>query len=109
MATTMKSQALKLLPAYTGGTSLKEALADPRHQPMLWLEVLFNDTLDYAALLQHPSGREAFDIACRWYTEFQSLIQFIAPRSPLPVNHGPLDYRQYRTFLEALHFVSPDA
>jgi hypothetical protein len=108
MTAIMKSQTLKLLPAYTGGTSLEEALVDPRDQPMLWLEVLFNDTLVHAVLLQHPNGSEAFDIACRWYTEFQSLIQFIAPRSPLPVNHGPLDYRQYRTFLEALHFVSPD-
>lgn len=105
----MKSQTLILLPAYTGGMFLEEALADPRHQPMLWLEVLFNDKLDQTSLLQHPGGREAFDIACRWYTQFKSLIQFIAPRSPLPVNNEPLDYRQYRTFLEALRFVSPDA
>jgi hypothetical protein len=101
--------ALKLLPAYTGCASLDEALADPRHQALLWLEVLFNDQLDEAALLCHPKGREAFDTACRWYTHFRSLIQFIAPRSPLPLNDGPLDFRHYRTFIEALHFVSPDA
>jgi hypothetical protein len=100
---------LKLLPGYTGCASLDEALADLRHQPLLWLEVLFNDRLDEAALLRHPKGREAFDIACRWYTQFRSLIQFIAPRSPLPSNDGPLDYRHYRTFIEALHFVSPGA
>lgn len=100
---------LKLLPAYTGCTSLDEALAEPRHQAILWLEVLFNDQLDEATLLRHPRGREAFDTACRWYTQFRSLIQFIAPRAPLPLNDGPIDYRQHRTFIEALHFVSPDA
>lgn len=100
---------LKLLPAYTGCTSLDEALADPRHQALLWLEVLFNDQLDEATLLRHQKGREAFDTACRWHTQFRSVIQFIAPRSPLPVNDGPIDYRDYRTFIEALHFVSPDA
>lgn len=100
---------LKLLPAYTGCTSLDEALADSRSQAILWLEVLFNDQLDQAALLCHPKGREAFDVACRWHTKFRSVIQYIAPRSPLPPNDGPLDYRHYRTFIEALHFVSPDA
>ena len=105
----VRHHSLKLLPAYTGCTSLDEALADPRHQALLWVEVLFNDQLDEAALLGHPKGREAFDTACRWHTQFRSVIQFIAPRSPLPVNDGPLDYRDYRTFIEALHFVSPDA
>jgi len=100
---------LKLLPAYIGCTSLEEALAHPRHRAVLWLEVLFNDQLDETALLQHPSGREAYDEACRWYTQFRSLIQFIAPRSPLPLQHDPVDFRQYRTFVEALYFVSPDA
>lgn len=103
------SAPLKLLPAYTGCSSLDEALAEPRHQAFLWLEVLFNDQLDEAALLRHPKGIEAFDTACRWYTQFQSLIQFIAPRLPLPLNDGPIDYRQHRTFIEALHFVSPEA
>jgi hypothetical protein len=100
---------LKLLPAYTGCISLDEALAHPRHRTLLWLEVLFNDQLDGATLLQHPSGREAYEEACRWYTSFRSLIQFIAPRAPLPADHGPIDFRQYRTFVEALYFVSPDA
>lgn len=100
---------LKLLPAYTGCASLEEALAHPRHCTLLWVEVLFNDQLDEAALLQHPSGREAYDMACRWYTHFRSLIQFITPRSPLPADHRPIDFRQYRTFVEALYFVSPDA
>jgi hypothetical protein len=100
---------LKLLPAYTGCTSLDEALSDPRHQAPLWLEALFNDQLDVAVLLQHPSGRDAYETACRWYTQFRSLIQFIAPRTALPVNNGPVDLRHYRTFIEALYFVSPDA
>ena len=100
---------LKLLPAYTGCVSLVEALEDPRCQGVLWLEVLFNDQLDDVVLLQHPRGRDAYETACRWYTNFRSLIQFIAPRKPLPANSGPLDSRQYRTFIEALHFVSPDA
>lgn len=100
---------LKLLPAYTGCTTLDEALADSRQHAILWLEVLFNDQLDQAELMRQPKGREAFDIACRWYTQLRSVIQYIAPRSPLPPNDGPLDYRHYRTFIDALHFVSPDA
>ena len=100
---------LKLLSAYTGCTSLEEALAHPRHRALLWLEILFNDQMDEAVLLQHPSGRVAYEEACRWYTQFRSLIQFIAPRAPLPADHKPIDFRQYRTFVEALYFVSPDA
>lgn len=100
---------LKVLPAYTGVVSLGEALADSRHYPVLWLEVLFNDRIDQVSLTQHPQGRAAYDTACRWYTHFRSLIQFVAPRAPLPANPGPIDYRQYRTFVEALYFVSPDA
>lgn len=61
---------LKLLPAYIGCTSLEEALAHPRHRAVLWLEVLFNDQLDETALLQHPSGREAYDEACRGIPSF---------------------------------------
>ncbi len=100
---------LKLLPAYTGVTTLKEALDDPRSHGVLWLEVLFNDKLDLAELLDDPVGREASRKACRWYTAYRSLIQFVTGRLPLPLDHGPIDEREYRTFIEALHFVSPDA
>lgn len=107
--TTASAPSLKLLPAYTGAATLHEALHDSRSQGVLWLEVLFNDRLNVAELLDDPVGRTAYHTACRWYTSYESLIQFILPRTPLPLDHGPIDERQYRTFIEALHFVSPDA
>ncbi len=36
----------KLLPVYTGVASLEEALHNPHAVRLLWLEFLFNDTLD---------------------------------------------------------------
>lgn len=100
---------LKLLPAYTGVTTLKEALHDPRSHGVLWLEVLFNDKLDLPELLDDPVGREAYRKACRWYTAYRSLIQFVLPRVPLPLDQSPIDERDYRTFIEAFYFVSPES
>jgi hypothetical protein len=105
---TSPAATLKVLPAYTGATTLESALNDPRHHSTLWLEILFNDQIDVACLRKHPVGDAAYRTACRWYTTYRSLIQFISPRTPLPLDHGPIDERQYRTFIEALHFVSPD-
>ncbi|OGW67524.1 MAG: hypothetical protein A3H49_05985 [Nitrospirae bacterium RIFCSPLOWO2_02_FULL_62_14] len=104
-----RQQRLKVLPAYTRVSTLHEALCDPRSLRVLWLEILFNDQLDLAPVLDVPEGREAYQKACRWYTAFRSLIQFVTPRNPLPEDSGPIDQREYRTFAEALHFVSPDA
>jgi hypothetical protein len=105
----IQAAALKLLPAYTGAETLQEALRDPRSHRVLWLEILFNEQLNLTELLDHPIGREAYRTACRWYTAYRSLIQFVVPRSPLPLDHSPIDHRAYRVFAEALYFVSPHA
>lgn len=104
---TPQRERLKLLPAYTHVTSLSDALQDPRSLRVLWLEILFNDALDLAPILEHPAGRAAYQKACRWYTAYRSLIQVVSARTPLPDNPGPIDQREYRTFVEALYFVSP--
>lgn len=106
-ATAVRTPVLKLLPTYTRVTTLEEALKDPRSLRVLWLEILFNDGLDASRILEHPIGREAYQKACRWYTAYRSLIQAAVGRSPLPQDTGPIDQREYHTFVEALHFVSP--
>jgi hypothetical protein len=73
---------------------------------VLWLEVLFNDQLDIAPILDHPAGREAYRKACRWYTAYRSLIQAVIPRRPLPSDPGPIDQRDYRVFAEAFRFAA---
>lgn len=34
-------------------------------------------------------------------------MENLSVRSPLLLDTGPIDQREYRTFVEALHFVSP--
>lgn len=102
-----QGDSLKLLPAYTRVTTLQDALQDPRSLRILWLEILFNDRLDLASILEQSAGQAAYQKACRWYTNYRSLIQAVTPRTPLPLDPGPIDHRDYRTFIEALHFVSP--
>lgn len=106
-ANAFRSPGLTVLPAYTRVATLEEALEDPRSLRVLWLEILFNDCLDLGPVLECPAGREAFQKACRWYTAYRSLIQAVVARTPLPRDPGPIDQRDYRTFVEALHFVSP--
>lgn len=100
------SHELKLLPAYTGVTSLHDALQDPRSVRLLWLEILVNDRLDLSRWLGHPTVREAYSKACRWHTHYRGLIQSLVPRAALPLDSGPIDLRESRTLFEALRFVS---
>ena len=100
------SQELKLLPAYTGITSLQDALRDPRSVRLLWLEILVNDELDLSRWLGHPTIHEAYSKACRWHTHYRSLIQSLVPRAALPLDLGPIDLRESRILFEALRFVS---
>lgn len=96
---------LKLLPAYLGTASIEEALQTARGRRILWLEILVNDQLDLTSWLREPAVREAYDTACRWYTHYRRLITFLLDRTPLPADPGPIDYRDYRTFAEALYFA----
>lgn len=96
---------LTLLPAYLGTTSIGEALRTARGRRVLWLEILVNDRLDLSAWQSEPAVLEAFQTACRWYTQYRRLITYVLNRTPLPSTPGPIDSRDYRAFAEALYFA----
>ena len=102
----LQSPKLMLLPAYTGTDSIHEILKTSRTARLLWLEILVNDQLDLTTWQDQPKVKAAFTKACRWHTKYQSLIQSIIPRTPLPTDLGPIDHREYRLFGEALRFVA---
>lgn len=101
----LSSTPLKLLPAYLGTDSIEVALATARGRRILWLEILVNDRLDPAPWLDNPAMQQAIQTACRWYSRYSRLITFLFDRAPLPPDPGPIDFREYRTFAEALHFA----
>ena len=103
------SHSLKILPAYTGLNSLEDVLQSPRARRLLWLEILFNDQFDFKSLQNDPEVQEAYRKACRWFTTYRSLIQSVLPRVSLPPDSGKIDQRDYRTFAEALQFVTPQS
>ncbi len=96
---------LRLLPAYLGTGAISEAIQTERGRRMLWLEILVNDRLDLAPWQFEPEVQVAYRTACRWYTRYRRLMTFLGDRTPLPVDAGPIDDRDYRTFSEALSFV----
>lgn len=96
---------LKLLPAYLGTTSIEEAVQTARGQRILWLEILLNDQLDLSPWQANPAVQEAYRTACRWYTQYRRILTYLFDRVPLPLDSGPIDFRQYRTFAEAVYFA----
>lgn len=104
-AATSSPSHLKLLPSYLGTHSVEEALASDRGRRILWLEILVNDRLDLAPWEDRPDLQEVYEKACRWYSHYSRLITFLFQRTPLPRRPGDIDFREYRTFAEALHFA----
>ena len=102
----MESASLKILPSYTGVQTIATAVVDPRASRLLWLEILVNDQLDLTPWQQHPVVAEAHTKACCWYATYRSLINFVLGRQPLPFKQGPVDPREYRTFIEAIRFAA---
>ncbi|MGQ0694304.1 MAG: hypothetical protein ACT4OL_01855 [Nitrospiraceae bacterium] len=96
---------LVLLPAYLGTHSIDDALRMTRGQRVLWLEILVNDRLDLTSWQTDPAVQQAYQTACRWYTQYRRLITSLFDRAPLPPDLGPIDYRDYRVFAEALSFA----
>lgn len=96
-----------LLPAYLGTDSVGEAIQTARGQRTLWLEILVNDQIDLSPWISDPSVQQAYHTACRWYTQYRRLITYLLNRAPLPLEPGPIDFRDYRAFAEALSFVCP--
>ena len=97
---------LRVLPAYTGASSLEEALRDSRGVRLLWLEILVNDRLNLEPWMNRQEVQAAYEKACQWYTTYRSLIDSVLTRAPLPQRPGPVDFREYRVFAEALRFVA---
>jgi hypothetical protein len=95
----------KLLPAYLGTTSIEEAIQTARGRRVLWLEILLNDQLDLTPWQSDPAVQEAYRTACRWYTHYRRLLTYLFDRVPLPADSGPIDFREYRTFAEAVYFA----
>ncbi|MFY4729301.1 hypothetical protein [Nitrospira sp. BLG_2] len=96
---------LKLLPAYLGTTSIEVAIQTARGRRILWLEILLNDRLDLSPWQANPAVQEAYRTACRWYTQYRRILTYLFDRAPLPLDSGPIDFRQYRTFAEAVYFA----
>jgi len=98
---------LRLIPYYTNRKSLEETLKDRRAINLLWLEILFNDSIDWEGYLDIKEIREAYEKACIWYCNFKTLIEAHIKRKPLKRIYGNIDSREYRRFIEVLNFVSP--
>ena len=98
-------QQLVPLPAYLGTNSIDEAVKTVRGQRILWLEILVNEDLDLSTWSSEPAVQQAYQTACRWFTHYRRLLTSLLDRTPLPADHGPIDYRDYRAFAEALSLV----
>ena len=95
----------KLLSAYLNTDSVAEALGTARGRRILWLEILVNDQPEWSQWRQDPEFEAVYLNACRWYAHYRRLITFLFNRTPLPDDSGPIDFRDYRTFAEALQFA----
>lgn len=105
----LSSPPMKLLPAYTGLSTIDEVLDNPRAVRLLWLEILVNEHLDISPWQQQPAVQQAYEKACQWFTAYKSLINSMMVRRPLPLNSQPIDFREYRVFAEALRFATAQA
>lgn len=97
---------LKIIPYYTGIKTLKKALKDKKSKDILWLEILFNDDVDWEETLSSSELKKSYLKACIWYGKFKTMIDYHVKRKPLIIQKGIIDNKEYRRFLEALSFVS---
>lgn len=95
---------LKIIPFYTGRTTLEDILSSSRDREILWLEILFNGSIDWEHFT-HPFIKESYEKACIWYWNFKSLVDAFVKREPLGKREGKPDLRELRRFLEAINFV----
>lgn len=98
-------QKLKIIPFYTSHTLLKEALSSERDREILWLEILFNDNINWENF-SNPFVKESYEKACIWYWNFKTLLDSLVKRKPLDFREGKPDLREYRRFLEVINFVT---
>ncbi|MEW6102771.1 MAG: hypothetical protein AB1630_02965 [bacterium] len=98
----MRNSKLKVVPFYTDRDTLD--LSDKRIRFLLWLEILFNDGIEWEKI-DNPIVKISYEKACIWYWSFKSLFGSYIKRKPLEFKEGKPDLREYRRFLEALNFV----
>lgn len=97
---------LRIIPYYTGEETIEEAIGSKVGRKLLWLEILFNDGIDWGGYLNIPEVKDAHEKACAWYGKFKTMVDGNIKRKPLPTRDEKIDYREYRRFMEALNFVS---
>jgi len=97
---------LKIIPSYTGTMTLDEAIKDARAKKLLWLEILFNDGVNWEEHLEVKEISDAYKKARTWYGNFKSIIEDHTQRKFMKGKIGRVDFREYRLFLEVLNFVS---
>ena len=68
-------------------------------------EILINEHLDLSSWTSDPAVQQAYQTACRWYTQYRRLLTSLLGRTALPPDNGPIDYRDYRACAEVLSFV----
>lgn len=99
-------QDLIVLPSYTGTKTLDEAFKDQKSLKLLWLEILFNDSIEWEFYLPDPIVRSSYDKASIWYSHFRNMIERVKIRRPLKKVEGDWDEKEYRRFVEVLNFVA---
>ena len=97
---------LHIIPFYTGRKTLPEALKDRKSLQLLWLEILFNDSIDWESLFSLKVIKDAYDKAAIWYANFKTIVNNFYKRKPLKIRKGTYDAREYRRFMEVVNFVA---
>ena len=97
---------LRILPFYTGCQSLEEALKHAPSRRLLWIESLLNGDFQWEKYTHLPEVAAAHEKACIWYGHFKTMVDGHVGRTPLEIKPGCIDEKEFRTFLEALNFVS---
>lgn len=95
-----------ILETYTGAKTLKDALADKNSANLLWLEILFNDSIPWESNLKIPQVRFSYRKAAIWYHHFKTMVDQVKPRKSLKEYRGKWDTREYRRFTEVLNYVA---
>jgi len=98
---------MKIIPILIGAdfNTVEELLEDDRAVKELWLEILFNDEIDWEKYLDNPLVKKQYKKACKYYRNFGYLLD----RKPLPCEdytETDRDFPEYRRFEEILNFLS---
>lgn len=94
-----------ILTTYTGVKTIDEAVHNKNGLKLLWLEILFNDSIDWESYLEIPAIRTAYDKAAIWYSHFRNMVEQVKIRKPLRKTKGQWDQKEYRRFVEVLNFL----